>query len=221
MPEHIPALTPELSVRLRERVEDTLLHLIKKNRYTRYVRDSPVFADFHRALDPRGDSNDDVVQDGSLLESFCTTIPLTTYDSYEPFINKFVTPNPCEKDDVEDMFSPGLPYFFASSSATSGKKAKLFAKYRHAGGSSLQDVHKHATAVSAEGGKNCILHSLAYREIIEVLDDEKTTVGRIPITSMSSGVIRMQHGMDVDKDPLFMTFARMHIYSLATSYSCH
>jgi len=126
MPEHIPALTPELSARLRERVEDTLLHLIKKNRHTRYVRESSVFTDFRRALDPRGDSND-VVQDGSLLESFRTTIPLTTYDSYEPFINKVVIP--CEKD-VKDMFSPGLPYFFASSSATSGQKAKLFAKYR-------------------------------------------------------------------------------------------
>ena len=212
-PSLVPALTPELFDRLRERVENTLLHLVEKNRHTRYVRESPVFADFRTALDALGDSND--VK--PLLESFRTTIPLTGYDSYEPFINKLVTPDACEKD-VKDMFSPGLPYFVACSSATSGKKAKLFAKYRHMTRSSLQDVDEHANPVSAQGGKNCVVYSLTYREIIQVVDDERTTVGRFPITSMSSGVIRMQHGMDVDKDPFFITLTGMFHYRVMLSH---
>ena len=55
-----------------------------------YIRESPVFRDFRAALDAFGDLND-AVQDESLLESFRTTIPLTGYDSYEPFVNKLVT----------------------------------------------------------------------------------------------------------------------------------
>lgn len=194
----VPTLTPELYDALRQRVEHTLLHLINKNRPTRYVRESPVFSDFRTALDARGDANDE-----SLLESF-RTIPLTAYDSYEPFINKLVIQHSNESD-VKDMFSPGLPYFIAGSSATSGKKPKLFAKYRHVARSSLQDVDEHANPISAQGGKNCIVYSLTYREVIEVIGDDKTTVGRFPITSMSSGVIRMQHGIDVDRDPFFIT----------------
>ena len=206
-PSLVPVLTPELFDRLRERVENTLLRLIEKNRLTRYVRESPVFTDFCAALDALGDLSDME----SLLESFRTTIPLTGYDSYGPFINKLVTPNSCEND-VKDMFSPGLlPYFIASSSATSGKKSKLFAKYRHAARSSTQDVDEHANPVSVQGGTNCIVYSLTYQEVIEVMDDEKTSVGRFPITGMASGVIRMQHGMDVDKDPFFITLTGMYI----------
>lgn len=205
--EPIPTLTPELSHRLREQVETTLVQLIRKNRHTRYVSESPVFSDFRGALDTLGDASD-VVQDESLLECFRATIPLTGYDSYEPFVNKLVTPGSRETD-VKDMFSPGLPYFIASSSGTSGKKAKLFAKYRHAARSSLQDVDEHANPVSTQGGKNCIVYSLAYQNVVEVIGDEGTTVGQFPITSMSSGVIRMQYDLRVDKDPWVITLTGM------------
>lgn len=202
--EPIPALTAELSDKLREQVEKTLIYLIKTNRHTRYVRESPVFSDFRGALDVLGDTNDDMLQDALLRESFRTTVPFTGYDSYEPFMNMLVTPNPREKD-VKDMFSPGLPYFVASSSATSGKKAKLFAKYRHATESSYQHVNNHANPISAQGGKNCIVYSLTYQEVIKVIDDDSTTVGQFPITCMSSGVIRMRYDTDVGKDPFLMT----------------
>ena len=205
-PSLAPALTPELLDRLRERVQNTLLHLIETNRRTRYIRESPVFADFRTALDALSDSSD--VE--SLLESFRTTVPLTSYGSYEPFVDKLITPNSRERD-VKDMFSPGLPYFVACSSATSGKKSKLFAKYRHAARSSLQDVDEHANPVSTQGGKNCVVYSLVYRDIIHVVDDERTTVAQFPLTNMSSGAIRMQHGMDVDKDPFFITLTGIYI----------
>jgi len=167
------------------------------------VRESPVFNDFRGTLDTLGDSND-VVRDDILLESFRTAIPLTSYDSYEPFLNMLVAPNP-NVNNVKDMFSPGLPYFIASSSATSGKKVKLFAKYHHAAGSSLQVVDEHANPVSAKGGKNCIVYSLVYKDIIQVTDDDGVSAARFPISSMSGGVIRMKNGLHVDKDPFWIT----------------
>ncbi|KAF8132373.1 GH3 auxin-responsive promoter-domain-containing protein [Boletus edulis] len=213
------ALTPELLDRLRERVHNTLLYIISKNKHTRYVRESPVFNDFRSTLDALGDSND-VVHDDTLLETFRAAIPLTSYDSYEPFLNKLVAPKP-NVNDVKDMFSPGLPYFIACSSATSGKKGKLFAKYNHAARSSLQVVDEHANPVSAQGGKNCIVYSLTYREIIQVMDDDHdgVSVARFPISSMSGGVIRMKNGIHVDRDPFWMTLTAPRATSpLAASF---
>ena len=89
--------------------------------------------------------------------------------------------NPNEQD-VRDMSSPGLPTFVASSRAISGKKAKLFAKYRHEVRSSLQDVGERANPVSADGGKYCVVYSLTYKEVIEVVDDDRIPVGRFPVT---------------------------------------
>ncbi|KAF8443864.1 GH3 auxin-responsive promoter [Boletus edulis BED1] len=217
IPGTIPALTPELLDRLRERVHNTLLYIISKNKHTRYVRECPVFNDFRSTLDALGDSND-VVHDDTLLESFRAAVPLTSYDSYEPFLNKLVAPNP-NVNDVKDMFSPGLPYFIACSSATSGKKGKLFAKYNHAARSSLQVVDEHANPVSAQGGKNCIVYSLTYREIIQVTDDDGVSVARFPISSMSGGVIRMKNGIHVDRDPFWMTLTAPRATSpLAASF---
>ncbi|KAF8837395.1 hypothetical protein BDN67DRAFT_991779 [Paxillus ammoniavirescens] len=199
IPEPIPVLTPELFDRLKGRTEGTLANLIKTNKDTRYVCESPVFNEFRSALDALGET-DDEVQDDMLLESYRTSIPLTTYDSYEPFVNKFFERN-CRESDVKDMFSPGLPYFMAVSSATSSKNAKFFAKYRHAPGTSYESVDKNANPVSDSGGKNCIVYSLNYRQLIDVQDDEGATVKKFPVTLMSAGSIRMQNGMDVEKDP--------------------
>ncbi|KIJ57869.1 hypothetical protein HYDPIDRAFT_163769 [Hydnomerulius pinastri MD-312] len=199
IPEPIAVLSPELFDRLKERTEGTLVSLIKTNKNTRYACESPVFGEFRSALSAIGNA-DDEVQDDRLLESYRTSIPLTTYDSYEPFVNKFFDRN-CRDTDLKDMFSPGLPYFMAVSSATSSKNAKFFAKYRHAPGTSYEKVDKGANPVSDTGGKNCIVYSLNYRELVDVRDDEGTTVKKIPVTLMSAGSIRMQNGMDVEKDP--------------------
>ncbi|KAF9234200.1 GH3 auxin-responsive promoter [Melanogaster broomeanus] len=199
IPEPISALTPELFDRVKGRIEGNLVNFIKTNRNTRYVCESPVFSEFRSTLDALG-TTDDEVQDDMLLESYRASIPLTTYDSYEPFVSKFFERNPGECD-VKDMFSPGLPYFIAVSSATSSKNAKFFAKYRHAPGTSYENVDKNANPVSDSGGKNCIVYSLNYRQLIDVRDDEGATVKKVPVTLMSAGSIRMQNGMDVEKDP--------------------
>ena len=70
---------------------------------------------------------------------------------------------------------------------------------------------EHANPVSADGGKYCVVYSLAYKEVIEVVDDDRIPVGRFPVTYMSSGVVRMQYGEDVDKVPWLITLTGMCI----------
>ncbi|KAF9223196.1 hypothetical protein BS17DRAFT_802680 [Gyrodon lividus] len=203
IPEPVPILTPELFDRLKKQIDGTLANLIKTNKNTRYVCESPVFGEFRSALDALGSPNHEV-QDDMILESYRTSVPLTNYDSYEPFVNKFFERN-CRECDVKDMFSPGLPYFIAISGSTSSKNAKFFAKYRHAPGTSYENVDKDANPVSDSGGKNCIVYTLNYRQLIEVRDDEGVTVKKLPVTLMSSGSIRMQNGMDIENDPWMIT----------------
>ncbi|KIM55204.1 hypothetical protein SCLCIDRAFT_1221347 [Scleroderma citrinum Foug A] len=202
IPEPVAVLTPELFDRLKERTEGTLLNLIKQNKNTRYACESPVFGGFRSALSAHGNAEDEV-QDDMLLESYRSTIPLTNYDSYEPFINKFFD-NDCKESDLKDMFSPGLPYFLAVSSATSSKTAKFFPKYRHAPGGSYKSVDSNANPTSDTGGKNCVVYNLNYRQVIDVQNEDGDLVKKIPVTLMSSGSIRMQNEIDVEKDPYML-----------------
>lgn len=213
IPEPIGVLSPELFERVKERTEGTLLDLIKKNKDTRYVTESPVFDGFRSALGHlRKDRGDDEVRDDMLLESYRSAIPLTTYDSYEPFVKKFLERN-CQEDDVRDMFSPGLPYFVAVSSSTTGTKPKYFAKYKHPPGGSYETVDRGANPVSDTGGKNCIVYSLNYRQLVSVLNRDGDAVKKLPVTLMSSGSIRMHNGIDVEKD----TWALQYTAPRATS----
>ncbi|KAI6121227.1 GH3 auxin-responsive promoter [Pisolithus sp. B1] len=199
IPEPIKVLSPELFDRVKERTEGTLLDLIKRNKDTRYVSESPVFGGFRSSLEHLRKDKGDEVRDDMLLESYRSAIPLTTYDSYEPFVKKFLERN-CQEDDVRDMFSPGLPYFVAVSSSTTSTKPKYFAKYKHPPGSSYETVDRSANPVSDTGGKNCIVYSLNYRQLVSVLNGDGDAVKKLPVTLMSSGSIRMQNGIDVEKD---------------------
>lgn len=46
----------------------------------------------------------------------------------------------------------------------------------------MQDVGERANPVSADGGKYCVVYSLTYKEVIEVVDDDRIPVGRFPVT---------------------------------------
>ncbi|KAH7912888.1 GH3 auxin-responsive promoter [Hygrophoropsis aurantiaca] len=191
----IAVLTPALRDALRMRTEGVLARLISTNMHTRYAQESDDFSDFRQ-------SAQNSISETELLSHFRAHIPLTTYASYEPFIERLLNPsNQCDAEDVTDLFAPGLPYFIAVSSATSGPRAKFFAKYRHPPGIGYESVDKGANPTSDSGGKNCIVYSLNYRHLVTVTRDGHDVVARMPVTLMSSGSIRMQNGMDVDKDP--------------------
>ncbi|KAG6331779.1 hypothetical protein ID866_7311 [Astraeus odoratus] len=206
IPEPIKVLSPQLFDRLKGRTERTLVDLINKNKDTRYVSESPALSSFRTAIQNLSEQqDDDEVRDDMLLESYRTAIPLTTYDSYEPFVDKLLN-HKCQESDVRDMFSPGLPYFVAVSSSTSSAKPKFFAKYKHAPGKSYETVDRGANPISDTGGKNCIVYSLNYRQLVSVQNEDGVTVKKLPVTMMSSGSIRMQNGIDVEKDHIMLQY---------------
>ncbi|KAH7924363.1 hypothetical protein BV22DRAFT_1164812 [Leucogyrophana mollusca] len=195
VPDPVLALTPKLQSKLQGRIEEVLTRIINANLRTRYVQESPVFADFRDSIECLGDDLE--ARDKSLLESFRTTVPLTTYASHKPFISKLLEQRRME-DDVKNLFAPGLPNFIAPSSATSGKAPKFFAKYRHPHGAGRIKI-----PISKVGGKTCTLFSLVSHQLLEFRGDAgKETI--IPITLVSTGGIRMEHDIGVEKDPLLM-----------------
>ncbi|KAH7924386.1 hypothetical protein BV22DRAFT_1035202 [Leucogyrophana mollusca] len=195
VPDPVPVLTSELQSKLQGRIEKVLTGIINANLRTRYVQESPVFANFRDSVECLGDDLE--TRDKLLLESFRTTVPLTTYASHKPFISKLLE-QPCMEDDVKNLFAPGLPNFVAPSSATSGKEPKYFAKYQHPPGADGLEIPR-----SKVGGKLCVVFSLFYNQLLEIRGDAgKETI--IPITIVSAGGIRMKCGFSIDKDPLLM-----------------
>ncbi|KIK22725.1 hypothetical protein PISMIDRAFT_679942 [Pisolithus microcarpus 441] len=197
VPRPVHILSPDLISKLKNSIEATLVAVIKQNKHTRYFSESPVFADFHSALRDLGRDQDDDISDDIFLETFRSTIPLTSYESYEPFANKFLAET-CREDDVRDMFSPGLPYYIGVTSSTSSPKPKLFCRYRHQ--PPRHDILKDA-------GQTFCTFSLHYRQLVQVQNRNGDTVAAIPAGLGSSGMFRMRNGLDVANDHLNIKLA--------------
>ncbi|KAI6114072.1 GH3 auxin-responsive promoter [Pisolithus sp. B1] len=197
VPSPVPVLSPVLVSVLKNGVEATMVAIIKKNRRSRYFCESPVFADFHNALRNFGTDDDGGIPDNALLETYRTTIPLTTYDSYEPFAAKFLAEN-CHEDDVRDMFSPGLPHHIAVTSSTSSPKPKLYCKYQH------QGSMRHAFG---DGRNTFWTFSLHYRQLVEVQNRDGDIVSTISAGIGSSGALRMRSRLEVEDDHLNIKLA--------------
>ncbi|OAX31091.1 hypothetical protein K503DRAFT_673748, partial [Rhizopogon vinicolor AM-OR11-026] len=109
---------------LKEHVNQALLEIIRTNSASQFAQNAPVLAKFREAI-AQGDSKDDI----EFMRQFRALVPITSYEHYEPFVENFFA-DPCREVDVKNMFAPGLPYFLAITSATSGKAPKLFPRYR-------------------------------------------------------------------------------------------
>ncbi|KIO14172.1 hypothetical protein M404DRAFT_464795 [Pisolithus tinctorius Marx 270] len=190
VPQPVHVLSPDLVGVLKNRVEATLVALIKKNKHTRYFSESPVFAAFHSAIRDFGREDYDAISDDILLEAFRTTIPFTNYNSYEPFVAKFLTET-CQEDDVRDMFSPGLPHHIAVTSSTSSPKPKFFCKYQH------QDSMRRNLG---DSGEIFWTFSLHYRQLVKIQDRNGDIIKTVPAGLGSSGGVRMLHGLEVEND---------------------
>ncbi|KAI6123387.1 GH3 auxin-responsive promoter [Pisolithus croceorrhizus] len=197
VPPPILVLSPDLAGALKNSVEATLLAIIKKNRHTRYFSESPVFADFHSALRKLGRGNDADISDDTFLETYRTAIPLTTYDSYEPFANKFLG-DTCQEDDVRDMFSPGLPRFIAVTSSTSKPKPKFYCRYQSP---------NPLRYVTGDVGPTFWTFSLHYRQLVKVQNRNGNIISTIPVGIGSSAGVRMRHGLEVENDHLNIKLA--------------
>ncbi|KAH7909002.1 GH3 auxin-responsive promoter, partial [Hygrophoropsis aurantiaca] len=184
----ITILSPELQIQLKEHTEGALKEIITTNLQTRFLQEFDGLREFRDAIE--------LLKDRSAHETwecFRDSVPLTYYDAYEPFISRFLA-EPCKEEDVKDLLSPGLPFFIALSSGTSGKAAKLFPKYHH-----YVDAASSRKSATAKG---CHILSMTYFRVVDVLryeEPEKPT--RVIITTATSGMMRMQHDLGIEKDP--------------------
>lgn len=111
---------------LPEQTSLALLKIIRDNINSQYASQAVSLTRFRDAVSAHGGTE----VDDTLLADFQAHVPLSNYDSYKPFVDKFDV-QPCKEEDVENMFSSGLPEFFALSSATSGTRPKILPKYNH------------------------------------------------------------------------------------------
>ncbi|KAI8820286.1 GH3 auxin-responsive promoter [Fimicolochytrium jonesii] len=195
-------LTPELEQQVKDRNTKTLNYLINTNSITRYFSTADKLAPLRAALNTTAQPTDNI------YETFRASVSLSTYKDYEPYIRRFLASKPLNKADVEDMFAPGLPFFIAHSSATSGKTAKLFPKYRHpaevsAGSAGVMGA---SNPELAPGKKSLVMYTMRHREVVTVVDADGEKVKSIPVCLMSTGSIRMALDMELDTDSYRMQY---------------
>ncbi|KAG2367157.1 GH3 auxin-responsive promoter [Suillus spraguei] len=186
----LDSLSPELSQLLKDRSDRALLEFIRPNSASQFAQDASELAKFREAI-AQGDPEDDQ----EFLRSFREFVPTTNYESYRPFIAKFFA-IPCKEVDVKNMFAPGLPYFLAMSSMTSGKSVKIFPRYRppphllH---------HPLYLALPPSEGITLSPASLKYSQILTIDCDDGQSK-QMAVCSVSTGCLRMEMNWDVEHD---------------------
>ncbi|KAH7907353.1 GH3 auxin-responsive promoter [Hygrophoropsis aurantiaca] len=184
----ITTLSPELQIQLKEHTEGLLTEIINTYLQTRFVQEFDGLRKFRDTIKQLKDRSAH-----EIWECHRDSVPITNYSTYEPFISRFLA-EPCKEEDVKDLLSPGLPFFIALSSGTSGKAAKLFPKYHH-----FVDL---ASSQKAATSKGCNLLAMTYFRVIDVLRrEEPENPTKIILTTASSGMMRMQHDLGIEKDP--------------------
>ncbi|KAJ3134871.1 hypothetical protein HK101_004296 [Irineochytrium annulatum] len=175
----VTRLTPELRASLEERHCSVLRYLVDTNSKTVYWREGELLTKFKAAIDAdeelgalmaKGDSSANTI----LASRFASSVPLSTYDDMKPFIARFSSRSSSQptinKSDVVDLLAPGLPFFIAHSSATTGGTQKHFPKYNHPKTKSYEMIMAHSDrAATNAGGKNLITYSLCNRQVSRVV----------------------------------------------------
>jgi hypothetical protein len=225
-PAPLVSLTSELSEKLKQRTKIVLAYLVKTNSISTYFREAPLLSDFRETLprfeyyDPVAEANGnsegsnaeetsvveyDLDDPEEILEIFTTSVPLSTYNAYLPFISRFFE-TPCLASSVSNLLAPGLPYFIANSSATSGGTPKRFPKYRHPQSMSVSTASVMAASNPRpkKGGTNCVVYTLRSMQEVDVIGDDNNVARRMAVCLMSTGTVRMHMGLHVEKDDLLM-----------------
>jgi auxin responsive GH3 family protein len=184
------SLTVELAQQLKNYEDQALLEMIRPNLATQFVQDAPELAKFREAIAQNGS-----MDDKDFLRIFREFIPITNYETYKPFIAKFFA-TPCKEANVKDMFAPGLPYFFAMSSMTSGKSVKTFPRYRPP----PHLVHNPLyLALPQSEGTTLSPASMRYSQILKI-DCEDGQSKQVTVCSLSIGFLRMAMNWDPEHD---------------------
>ncbi|KAG1795470.1 GH3 auxin-responsive promoter [Suillus plorans] len=186
----LDSLPAELSQQLKDRVDRALLEFIRPNSASQFAQEAPELAKFREAI-----AQNDSMDDREFLRIFREFVPTTNYEPYRPFIAKFFA-TPCKEADVKNMFAPGLPYFLAMSSMTSGKSVKTFLKYLPP---SHLLQHPLYLALPPSEGTTLSPSSLKYSRILTI-DCEDGQSKQVTVCSLSIGFLRMAMNWDVEHD---------------------
>ena len=206
----LSSLSPELRKLLKEGTDHRLRQIINANITTRFAVSSSTLVDFRLAV-----ADKDVENDATILDDFRRQVRLTDYESYYPFIAKFME-RPCKLSEVENLLAPGVPDFLFRSSSTSGKEPKFFPKYCQAlRDPSITDLRP------GSGLKIMDVYSISYKELLEVVTDSGEVVHTITSTVSSCGRWRTSMNWTIETDDTRMTYTgmcsvirRMVIYEL-------
>jgi len=185
-------LTPELRTSLTKRTDLFLLNIITANSTTQYASQTPSLTRFRDAISVHG-----TAVDATLLDDFRNYVPVTDYESYKPWVTRFHE-TPCEESRVDNLFAPGLPYFLAMSSSTSGKAPKLFPVYQQP--SFDYPPPRPFFDFSDTRGPTAWIFYYGYREVKEVEREPGQVVKRIPLCLVSAGRFRMRFDWDLESD---------------------
>jgi hypothetical protein len=176
-----------------EALQHALVQIIRDNVNTQYASQAVSLAEFRDAVSTHGGPE----VDATLLADFRSHVPLSEYDSYKPFVDKFNV-QPCKEEDVTNMFSPGLPDFLASSGATSGTTPKIWPKYNHhaiskitMGRSMFDPSNKDPLAAVV-----CTKH----RDVKVIERASGEVVERIPVCILTGGMVRRGLGWYTDDE---------------------
>ncbi|KAF8888220.1 GH3 auxin-responsive promoter [Infundibulicybe gibba] len=203
---------------LKRRVCGTLSYIVNTNSNTTYFRNAPLLSRYRTELrlDPalaQGTSAPEVD-----LNTFTGSVPLSTYEDYRSYISRFME-NPCLQSSVDSLLAPGLPTFIATSSGTSGSSAKYFPKYAHPRNIDQALVTSMVAGVpEVDGPTRCIVFSLRYTHILDVLDGQEV-VKKIPFSLGTAGTFRNQNGWEIENDKEFVqTRLSGHVTPIAVAF---
>lgn len=206
----LTSLTPELKTAVQEDTFSRLWSIIGANVTTRYASLSSSLADFRQAIVGKN-----IDEDVTVVDDFRNLIPLTDYESYCPFVTKFLD-RPCKLSEVQDLLAPGLPTFICVSSSTSSNEPKRFPKYPRTW------MTGPVIAAPPETGTIVAIFSLGYKDVLEVATDSGEIAYRIPVSPGSVWYWRTYRNWSVETDATRMrTILPNHVVPWATSLISH
>ena len=135
------------------------------------------------------------------MDDFRNLIPLTDYESYCPFVTKFLD-RPSKLSEVQHLLAPGLPTFICISSSTSSNEPKRFPKYPRTW------MTGPVIAAPPETGTIVAIFSLGYKDVLEVATDSGEIAYRIPVSPGSVWYWRIYRTWSVETDATRMRTIR-------------
>ncbi|EIW81613.1 hypothetical protein CONPUDRAFT_144312 [Coniophora puteana RWD-64-598 SS2] len=201
----VAALSDALRAKLQTRVETTLYETICKNSTSKFARASNALSTFRDSC-PTPSS---LENRQTTLTSFRSTVPLTSYPAYEPYIAPLLR-SPCSVSSAADALSPGIPTFIGISSSTSGGTSKFFPRYSRTI-EEMSDLLGRRHPFAGTGYTSWMM-GLGVKDVVEVYvgggDDSGEAKARVPICNVSTGQTRvgLQLDLDGEKERMAVTY---------------